>query len=777
MRKFFVVLSILFLLGTTFTRIAEASSYKTPKVPDDAIKEEAKEGFTLDTKDLSFEGIMQYLQDQRSFIFVRKDADGNKTYFLNTPNVPLNAANMFQSLNKGGWLGTFSTRDVEEGQTDALKQYGYDNPSYVYVGERPITFLSVDQIAASYINILSGLTVLISIPIGGLCSLFGNNDFNLVVGQINPDEVGNVVSENDDYEDANKEYLQQIGAWLERAWDKIPTERLAEIKVGEAGLDTLTDGKTVGGDMSGEDLLGAIIDKAGNNYATVIAALLEYANSEEGSQYLKDTNPPQSLQLRIMPYDIYQMSDASKQYMGGVSDPRVEMFGSTYLLGFVNVFFKQIANFFTNALLGLTGFLCWLAGTLNAICDLGLLQQNGVDPTMVWTGAVGSFLCIALLIISVFMIVKFALSVLTGKESLTKALARSFGAVLMAGFVLAILIAPQAASTFISDTATRVMSIGSSAMQSDDTFSQYYVQGQSSQSEISELRYWFAYHNCWAQYATGHALREEAQDFNSNPSQNEYATLQDGTYESPAILSEGKKINTWAAQLLDSLERNSTNEALRAVDHFMAPTVTDTSDPNQADDVSFTVSRNQYFDGTYMYQNFPWGGIGIALVLLALTVLKVMCFIGFLVDFMLMLIKAAAGALGGKKYLKDNLMTMLSEVIKVMVYDLVISEVIYASGGVSGLGYDLLAVLLCAATIAYFRYLWNHPTFIGAPAIWSTIRKAGAKAKNRIAMGAAGFAGENGEGAEYREKKKQLKEDIKSRKNEKKGKGRRVATA
>lgn len=785
MRKFFVVLSILFLLGATFARTAEASCYRTPDVPGEgnAIEEEAKEGFTLDTNDAdSFEHIMQWLQEQQSFIYVRKDANDNKTYFLNTPNVPLNAANMFQSLNKGGWLGTFSTREAKEEQTDALKQYGYDNPSYVYVGERPITFLSVDQIAASYVNILTGLKILISLPINGLAKLFGG-EFKDVAAMINPNDLVNVVSENDDYEDASKEYLKQIGDWFNRAWNKIPGEKLAEIKVGDTGLDTLTDGKTVGtgdGEMLGDDLLNKIIGKAGNTYPMVIGALLEYANLEEGAQYLQDTNPPQPLQLRIMPYDINQMSPASKQYMGGVYDPRVEMFGSTYLLGFINVFFKQIANFFANALLSLTAFFCWLAGILNAICDLGFLRQVGVDPTMMWTGAMGSFLCVALLIISIFMIVKLALGVLTGKESLAKALTRSFGAVLMAGFVLAILIAPQAASTLISDTATRIMSIGTSAMQSDETFSQYYVQGQSSQSEISELRYWFAYHNCWAQYATGHALREEAQDFNSNPSQNEYAALQDGTYESPATLSGGKKINTWAAQLLDSLDRNKPNEALRAVDHFMAPTITDDSDPSNADDVSFTVSQNKYFDGTYMYQNFPLGGIGIATILLVLTILKVMCFIGFLIDFTLMLIKAAAGALGATNYVKENLKTMLTEVLKVMVYDLIISEVIYASGGVSGLGYDLLAALLCVAVGAHLLYLWNHPTFVGAPAIWSTIKKAGQDAlqkKRTAAMGFANIAAAKGEKQDYKEKKRQLKEDINQRKREKKGRGRRVATA
>lgn len=764
---------IIILLGLLFVpTTALASSYKSP---NDAIEKEAGDGFALDSKDVSsFESIMSFLRGGESYIYVRK-TDTGPIYFFNTPNVPLNAANMFQNLNKGGWAGSFCTTQPKEGATDALKRYGYINPDYVYLGERPIVFLSIDQIVGSYANIVTGAKIVISFTLNFFASLFGG-EFQAEVAKINPTDLWNLSCANEDYVDFTEATTASIGSWLEKVWDKFPEGELSKIEVGDEKLDSITDGKKVGsgeGELNGESLLQNIIEKAGNNYLMVLNALIEYTQEHEDD--FKDIASPVNLQIRHMPYDLESMSPSSKGYMQNIVDPRVEMFGSTFLLGFFSTFAKQFMHLISNQLLSWTAWLCSTAGLFNSICDLNLLKANGIDPTMAWTGAISVFLISLLLIISILSIATLAVDVLRGNKSGQHLIARAFGSTILTLLVVAALAAPGLVSTFISNTATSIMSLGTLGMQADENFQQYYVEGQSTQADISELRYWYAYHNCWAQYVTGHAVAEDANSFNPNQlskGENEYKSLDEAdpdsvgnTYSNPAKLATDKRINNWSAVLLDNLENNNTKAAYRAVDHFMAPTIIDGDYP------SFSVSKNPYYDGVYMFSNTPWAGVGLAIILFGLTLLKVMCFIGFLIDFMLLLVKFAFGALNltkGGGYVRDTLQTMLDEIIKVAVYDMLITFVIYCTSSLANAAYNWAVLLLFIAFILLVRKLYKDPDFILAPAVLRPLKKGIDGIKNKV-LSVAGVPQDmvqarKEENSEYNDRIKELKKDIKNKK-------------
>lgn len=263
-------------------------------------------------------------------------------------------------------------------------------------------------------------------------------------------------------------------------------------------------GKDEPGAISGREVLNRIIKEAGGSAPFVISSLIQIAHNEimipldqQAEVGSESVPPPHDRIYRTTPYDLSNMSPESQKLMNGISDPRVEMF-KRYAgpLGIIGTFVTTTLHSF-NCMILLNGskVCCELAGNLNSISSLKFLTENNVDIFTVWTGTVGAFVVIALAALAIIVLIKGVIKIGAGKEAGGRVVSKTILIVLLIFLVIGLLANPKAITTAIVNTTDTITNPFTKLLKAHPQFQELYVEGEASEGDITELRYWAAYFN------------------------------------------------------------------------------------------------------------------------------------------------------------------------------------------------------------------------------------------------------------------------------------------
>lgn len=709
---YIVTIAIVLSCLPTYSFAANADNGYYSQPNDTIANETAANMIKLTTDDVSsYYSIVSWLQNKESYIWTRTDSSGHTSYYFNVPNLQLNINNMLQKINPGGWT-PYAERDINTSGVTTEQRYGYSLPDSIYLGETPIVFIDVSAVVKDTATPWNAVKVVVSgvanTIINGVAHFlgFGDVDLETDITNFNPSYIKNVYYVNTDYINSNSNYTQALEALIEKRWDDWTADKDdIGIKIDDKNL--FDDGVIVSSsdtDRSGEKILNALMDKTGSSYSTIIEILLNYSHDNYGDEI------PSAEVERDMPYDISTMSSGSRAYMNNIADPRVSMAKDGTFLNLGSYLFKPLVNNIVNTLvINLTGILMQISSILNSICDLKFLESNGLDLTIGWAGSIGKFIAIALVLAVIVSVIISLIKLLTGSGGKNSIMTKLIFTAVMLGTCLALLANPTSFANILTNTASKIMSFGTSALEMNDQFNELYTSG-ATDADKSSLRFWYMYYNTWTSYATNHDASDQANIFNYSQGTNEYTD-----FSNPAKFSNGDEINLWPVVLIETMDSGDTRATYRVSDHYLAPIITPGANGQ------FSVTNNPYYNG-YMFSQIPFGAPVLAMCVALFVLLKLLCFLELCIDIMLIFINLALGAVDGAANSKAFVLNIFKrlgwDALKVFVYDLLITMVIYSSSIVSGNGTIVMALLVGAATVILFRSMFvTHSNSILYPNI------------------------------------------------------------
>ena len=748
-----LIFSLLFqflLIPSNKAYAADDEYYGIFTAPNNAIRDEIwdkEDGMvSITTSDIeSIEALSTWLSNQKSFITVR-EYNGTISYYFNTLNLQKSIANSVQRFNTGGWEFSRDSVDslIESDSTKwttALKKYGYNIPKAEYCGEYPAPQLDIGHIAEGVANPITAVTITFTgianwvidrandakNALNSVINFFGSlvgvevtsGDIDHIEAQIaetTPDSIKGIHYNTSDYRDTTQDTDIAVAKWLQDNWQFMKEHRdTFEVSLNDSNGAKLFDdgvivyeGETPGENLSGSTIYSRIINKVGLSYIFLINTWIDVAEKNY------DIEGPRVSIYRHMPYDLSSMSDASKDYMHGVSDPRVEMFtngGNASVIYLPNKTYRSM-NFESN----ITEFMqplatiCSFAGMLNSICDLDFIKNGaGLDLFWLWKGSIGELILIIACLAFLIIIVRGALGFVT-KSGAGITISKMITSAILSLILIGLIAMPDRAGDLISNVASKGMSYGTTMLDTDESYRDFYTDG-ATESDKTQLRYWMLYFNAYCNFATNNSFNSEAMKFDPSQGRNEYIEFDKST----ATLANNDTINNWGAILLES-GFNHSLDAYRVSDHVMAPIIKSTGYPE------FTVEENNFYNG-YMFSKAPGNALMISVAVLVFTMLKLVCFVELLIDMMLFLLKLSIGAIEGSSKMKDVIKHLLLDLLKVLVYELAITVSIFMSFNLAtpGTASTIISFFLFVASLLVIRYLVRNPQNIFAPGLFTTV--------------------------------------------------------
>lgn len=699
-----------------YTDTAEAATFS---FPSSEIEESAEESFSLTWSDIDsfvnngFAALSSWLSKGTTDIWVKTDSDGNVSYYFNTPSIQKLVTNYAQQLNTGGWSvpAYLKTEEQEDSSTwvTAEKKYGYNLPHIIYSGEMPALTVGLNDI----VDANTGVFKTVSVAITGLGYyfldlldwLFGTDlaGEGADVLSFSTDMIKSITYNTSDYiTTESSEYYEELGDWLVANWSSIKNLDI-EIEIDDVDVweAVLSDGETPGVNVTGTELVGRIISTAGSSYKDVFDAIISAAE-EKGI-----SGAPSSYVLRNMPYDLSSMSDASKEYMGNISDPRVEMFveeGSGTIIGIATQIYSAIIGIIGYWPTDIVGTMMYFASLLDSMTSFKWLTGVGLDPTMLWQGTVGQMIMIMIIILSLISLVAIIAKWVSGGAAKGGVVTKAIFSFLTMAITVVIMINPSGWSTLITNTLDKVISIGTSTLEYDDTFSELYDVSADSQ-QISSLRYWYLYANTWSAFVTNHSISSDASVYDESQESSGHNEYVD--WENPAELASGKKINLWPIIAIELAENNDEASLYRVTDHYMAPLIIATNSSG----TQFTVESNEFYNG-FICMSLGFVYILIAFAVLVLVAMKFLVFLELAMEVLLLFVKVMANSLGTKidsplGSFKGALKNVVGALGKIIAYDVMITLFIW----IAVADYDeqvystMMQVIFCGVAIYYFVFL------------------------------------------------------------------------
>lgn len=718
--------------------------------PNDDIRESAEEAYNVKWSEIEsflnsgFAALSTWLLDTESDIWVKKSSDGTISYYFNTPDLKKYITNLAQQLNTGG----FSIETFDSGEEDssawvtAEKKYGYHLPRVVYYGETPVLFVGLSDIVSANTGVLKSVSIAIS---GGvyftagawdaLMGFFGIDSnaqeaADSSVVDYSTDLIKSITYANDDYiSTKTSEYYEELGEWIIDNWSVISQ---LDIDIDDENLfeQILEDDESIS-DLSASELIGRIINICGSSYEEILSTIMLCDGTS--------SDPPSTYVLRNMPYDITSMSTASAEYMNNISDPRVEMFqvmASGSIIGILASISAELTAGVAYVIVnGVAGNMMYLASVLDSMTSFKWLSGEGLDPTMLWQGTVGFMVEALIIILCLISLIATVAKYLTGSGSKGGIVSKIIYTSLTMIITVIIMVNPAGWGKTITDTLDKIIDIGAVSMSYDDDFQQLYDSNADTQ-QISSLRYWYFYANAWSSYVTNHTLSSDASDYDESQEasgHNEYVD-----FENPAELASGKKMNLWPIIAIELAREGNTNALYRVVDHYMAPLIT----PSDTDWEEFTVEVNEFYNG-YICDTIQPAVVVAAIVILVLAFFKFLAFLELAIEILLLFIKVLVNALNSAEPLggfKDSLSNIGGSLAKIIVYDLIITIIIYifmvevdVSGGFTPILFTA-AKIACGGFILYFL-VWKPFARGETNFLTPTLFQAGSNFINSVSRG------------------------------------------
>ena len=418
--------------------------------------------------------------------------------------------------------------------------------------------------------------------------------------------------------------------------------------------------------------LGASYSEA-MSYFVVTYLICAYENGVDINNIYENSIDP-----RVMPYDVDSLIFKNDKELMTVVDDRVEIYKKTNFIGgivtsfrfnlltqFIN--YNSVAKFFIN----LGGKITSLSVFFNQICNFQWIEDNGLSPATMWGSFAYGFLISILMIFLIISIVKSAIGFIKGREGAIKVIGKFLGFTVVLGFVLLLTRNPDDSWGKFRGIFDKLTNFGENVvLDGVDNIDELYGDGKD-----SSVNYYIPYFNLWTLYNTGYNLNDPQQkiDVNSGqPEVDQFNTDQSGIKGRnvsirPRIAT--KPTELWSVVLADSFNENGENQnsyglgisgknggmvnknAYRVVDHFVAPRIT-CENPSDAD-LGITNTQNENYNG--QFQNISvfslLGGFVAIINTFLISLIKMLTFLWFwwmLYMFIFNVVLGAAKSQSGK---------------------------------------------------------------------------------------------------------------------------------
>lgn len=716
-----------------------------------------------------------FLAEENNLICNNNDTNtGNNSNhiipFFNLPNFQKDIHNMItdKTNSTGGYLGGNYINYVNEENewTTASKKYGYIFPNRTYFGENPVITYDLEGTLSSVTNdpldnIAFIGTIALNNTIGSVVRFFTGDDERVFTWDkvsnwkdvIGASSNGDLVYHNQDYENITK--IDRVVLWFYKNYNNPEIKDLELLEIdgsnfGDLIYEEIENNKGKYNDVDSANIYQLIDEDINSGVyrfkeffltlcGTNITEINERYASEENA--IKNGYPIGNIYLRYMPYNLYDMSQASQEAIGNYQDPRYEKFGTTNIVeskigGMGTIIYGTVAGF----IVMLTAALCSFASTLNSMCSFRFMDEAGFDFTLLWNSPIGKVLLVAFGIAVILYLVRIVYKVATGNIGFIQTLGKALTLVFALGLIGALLAAPTMTSNAIKDIFSKVMNIGSTLMVNSNTIDDYdqLYTTNASEDDKNDLQYWSVAYNCWSYYNTNHkGVGDPSAKFSIDRNDNTYIHLD----RSPALLGNEKECNLWPVVLLEYEYKNS-NGIYRVVDHYMAPKF---AVENSNEGPILKASLNSNYNGNIQSTLMPQY-IFIALVILFVTGIKLLFFIELMIQLTLLIVKIMTSAFDGTSGIKDAVMKVLKPLGALTILDIIKGMVIFlalnptSTGNTSDAEIMLTSVtiVLVALSVYYVNHMIKNSESFMTPIIISETLRHG----KRVVGAAVGYGKE-----------------------------------
>ena len=613
-----------------------------------------------------------WITNQKTYIVVKEDLHGDYSFWFNTPNLQKIAINKFYSIFPNGYVGEgrdvkklhdssmfkiYEMKDRDEAKT-GLQKYGFHIPSIPYIGEYPMIEMSI-----------SGILVEdnpISFIVNKISSLFGGD---IIKAPDTSDLKTLKYITPNDYEYRDNSFEK----WLDLYWDKVKDE----ISDGQVMLTKSSDidenGKDKSGNVwvwknivkdteiykltSGADVDAAFKSYLGKYYSNFVLNLISLA-VEKDQERSFENNP-----IRQMPYEMDSMIAEDKNNL--VPDPRV--YNNTNL-GIAEIKNDLPRMFMTNLSIGvldLFGEISSYTSFLNSLISMKVVKDSGIDITAFYNSDVIGWIFTMGVIAYAVYILSLLIKSVRGNSSMYNTLIKSIVGMFIVLFSMFVILKPESFYNSMDNITKYALNAESAVTSTNKEVSELISQGNA--DEQAAATYWIPYFSLWTEYNTNHTLAENVIDKSKYDSENEQNNM---LY--PKL--NGEELLLWSANLADAWtdsDFKNDNQALRTVDHFMAPRIENL-------DVSktpmFTTARNENYNGGYQ-GTLALNTMITILVLFLFVFIKLLFFSEFIFELLMFPINLAQSMVS-QRILAGMFKNLGYAVLRIFVLSLAISLII-----------------------------------------------------------------------------------------------------
>lgn len=613
-----------------------------------------------------------WITNQKTYIVVKEDLHGDYSFWFNTPNLQKIAINKFYSIFPNGYVGEgrdvkklhdlsmfkiYEMKDRDEAKT-GLQKYGFHIPSIPYIGEYPMIEMSI-----------SGILVEdnpISFIVNKISSLFGGD---IIKAPDTSDLKTLKYITPNDYEHRDNSFEK----WLDLYWDKVKNE----ISDGQVMLTKSSDidenGKDKSGNVwvwknivkdteiykltSGADVDAAFKSYLGKYYSNFVLNLISLAVEKDPERSFEN-NP-----IRQMPYEMDSMVAEDKNNL--VPDPRVYNNTNLGIAEIKNDLPRMFMTNFSIGILDLFGEISSYTSFLNSLISMKVVKDSGIDITAFYNSDVIGWIFTMGVIAYAVYILSLLIKSVRGNSSMYNTLIKSIVGMFIVLFSMFVILKPESFYNSMDNITKYALNAESAVTSTNKEVSELISQGNA--DEQAAATYWIPYFSLWTEYNTNHTLAENVIDKSKYDSENEQKNM---LY--PKL--NGEELLLWSANLADAWtdsDFKNDNQALRTVDHFMAPRIENL-------DVSktpmFTTAKNENYNGGYQ-GTLALNTMITILVLFLFVFIKLLFFSEFIFELLMFPINLAQSMVS-QRILVGMFKSLGYAVLRIFILSLAISLII-----------------------------------------------------------------------------------------------------
>lgn len=697
-----IIATVILIITSVFIVPAHSSAIES----DSEYKTNLKDKQADDLFDLSIGDItdpLEWLKSRNTYSLLETTPSGQQIYWFNVPNLQTVIYNQATQVIPTGYMGSGSIpRDRNDtaliklpkakNAHTAMQRYGFRIPSPAYIGETPKITLSVMGVLIEDNPITFAVNKVKGLFGGSIISAPDKKDYQ-TLKYISPSDYSPTENTFEKWaglywNDVMKEMEagQVLISGADKEGKKDGVQFVKQTVITDNGLDRIDDPKKL------DDELKKIL---GPDYQDVVSNIVAFGVDSESAKSF-DQSPE-----RIMPYDVTTLTDTDAKNL--VSDPRVEkqtpvsVFGLEINVGLDNMALNQVAKLF----ISIAGGVSELTVFLNSVTTFSTIEAVGIDVTELWSSPIMTVLSVVVMVGLLVVLLGHITKIARGGGSVGKALTHALVSFVVLGVIFCMSTNTDKTYRTIKSATSVFLNVGSSITEMTGTGKE--LMGDGSKEEKVQTNYWIPYFSLWSEYNTSKNLNDKSLVINKSaaknePEQNDMTMPKLGDHEIPL----------WNANLAEAFTSGPMidKDAYRTVDHLMAPRLKVGDAPK-----IFETSRNENYSKP-VQSSFDIGLFLLVIVLFVGVVIKVVLFLEFVYYLVMAPVNLALST-----YAKGRVQRMGKEFaasfVRVGLWDIVISMVVYISMITSGVMSLLFSVLLVIGFVKGLQALsYSNSVFV-----------------------------------------------------------------